>query len=118
MPPFPQPTFASSSLPGTPLPPMLQGELRVGKCSQLAGPAHAALTAVCNGPQRPSGVARAGGAAGRLRSAVGWKIGRDSEKRWQSRRAVAVEPRSPVLFAPFASGREPALPGSLPGSAF
>ncbi|XP_060265096.1 recQ-mediated genome instability protein 1 isoform X2 [Ovis aries] len=30
MPPFPQPTFASSSLPGTPLPLWLQGELRVG----------------------------------------------------------------------------------------
>ncbi|XP_069431938.1 recQ-mediated genome instability protein 1 isoform X4 [Ovis canadensis] len=29
MPPFPQPTFASSSLPGTPLPLWLQGELRV-----------------------------------------------------------------------------------------
>ncbi|OWK07149.1 hypothetical protein Celaphus_00017059 [Cervus elaphus hippelaphus] len=93
MPPSLQPSFASSSLPGSPLPPRLQGELRVG-------------------------VARAGGAASRLRSAVGWRLGRDSEKRWQCRRAVAVEPWSPALFALFASGREPALAGSLPGSAF
>lgn len=81
----------------------LQGELRVGKCSQLAGRPT---------PRRPLSVTGrsafrrgpGGGAAGRLRSAVGWRL------RAGFRETLAVPPGSGCQPWKSCTIRPPLLP--------